>query len=74
MLNRNNAVSDFNSGIIIGFPLMVALLLSFAPHQAIEQIPAFIRPIVGNGFVMGVIFVLILEHLVFPHKKNKIQA
>lgn len=71
MLNRNNAVSDFNSGIIIGFPLMVALLLSFAPHQAIEQIPAFIRPIVGNGFVMGVIFVLLLEHLVFPHKKTK---
>lgn len=71
MLTRNKAVADFNSGIIIGFPLMVALALAFVPHEVINQIPAFIRPIVGNGFVMGVIFVLLLEHLVLKHPPLK---
>ena len=71
MLARNKAVADFNSGIIIGFPLMAALALAFVPHEVINQIPAFIRPIVGNGFVMGVIFVLLLEHLVLKHPPLK---
>lgn len=48
---------------------MVALLLSFAPAEAIGHIPALIRPIVGNGFVMGVITVLLLEHGVFRRPK-----
>lgn len=68
LINRNRCVSDFNSGMIIGFPLMIALILSFAPAEALEHLPAFIRPILGNGFVMGVIAVLILEHAVFRKK------
>lgn len=68
LLTRNQCVSGFNSGMIIGFPLMIALLLSFAPADALNHLPAFIRPILGNGFVMGVIAVLLLEHIVFRKK------
>ena len=57
-------------GRVVGFSLMVALLLSFAPDEALNSIPALIRPIVGNGFVMGVITVLILEHLIFRSGKK----
>ena len=71
MLSRSKAVFDFNSGIIIGFPLMVALMLAFVPHEVIDRIPAFIRPIVGNGFVMGVIFVLLLEHIILKSPKQE---
>lgn len=71
MLSRSKTVSDFNSGIIIGFPLMVALMLAFVPQEVIDRIPAFIRPIIGNGFVMGVIFVLLLEHIVLKSPKAK---
>lgn len=62
--------TDFDGGIVVGFSLMVALLLSFAPDEALNSIPALIRPIVGNGFVMGVITVLILEHLIFRAGKK----
>jgi len=41
------------------------------PEELNAQIPALIRPIVGNGFVMGVITVLILEHGIFRDKKPK---
>lgn len=71
MMNREKAVLDFESGLVVGFPLMLALLLSFAPEEAIQSIPAWIRPIVGNGFVMGVIVVVLLEHLVFRKRKQK---
>lgn len=53
MTVHETAVKNFNNGIVIGFPLMVALLLSFAPDSALNSIPPLIRPIIGNGFVMG---------------------
>ena len=70
MMIREKAVDGFDGGIVVGFSLMVALLLSFAPDEALNSIPALIRPIVGNGFVMGVITVLILEHLIFRSGKK----
>lgn len=71
MLVREKAVHHFGHGIIIGFPLMVALLLSFAPHETLNQVPALIRPIAANGFVIGVIVVLVLEHVVFRRNENE---
>lgn len=70
MMIREKAVDGFDGGLVVGFSLMVALLLSFAPDEALNSIPALIRPIVGNGFVMGVITVLILEHLIFRAGKK----
>jgi xanthine/uracil permease len=64
LLKDKNAISSFNSGIIIGFPLLTALLIAFLPPQAVNSIPAMLRPILGNGFVIGVINVIILEHFI----------
>lgn len=68
MLVNEKAIANFNNGLVIGVPLMIALLLSFAPSEVLEQIPALYRPILGNGFVMGVIAVLIMEHIIFREK------
>ena len=68
MLVREKAITDFDSGVVVGLPLMVALLLSFAPEKVLNFIPYLFKPIVGNGFVMGVITVLIMEHLIFKKK------
>ena len=68
MLVREKAIIDFDSGVVVGLPLMVALLLSFAPEEVLNLIPSLFKPIVGNGFVMGVITVLIMEHLIFKKK------
>ena len=68
MLVREKAITDFDSGVVVGLPLMVALLLSFAPEKVLNLIPYLFKPIVGNGFVMGVITVLIMEHLIFKKK------
>ena len=68
MLVREKAITDFDSGVVVGLPLMVALLLSFAPEKVLNLIPYLFKPIVGNGFVMGVITVLIMEQLIFKMK------
>ena len=68
MLVREKAITDFDSGVVVGLPLMVALLLSFAPEEVLNLIPSLFKPIVGNGFVMGVITVLIMEHLIFKKR------
>lgn len=68
LLVRQKAVADFNDGAVIGLSMMVALLITFTPAEARGQIPSLLRPILGNGFVMGIITVLIMEHLVCRKK------
>lgn len=70
-ISFDKLIENFNDGMVIGLPLMIALFISFLPNEAKESIPALIRPILGNGFVMGVLFVLILEHIV--NRKTKIK-
>lgn len=64
------AAKEFNGALTIGLPIMLAVVISLLPAEVSAAIPAVLRPIVGNGFVMGVIVVLLLEHVVF-RKSNK---
>ena len=70
LMQKQKAVIDFESAIIIGFPIMLAVLISFLPANVVEAIPSIVRPILTNGFVMGVIMVIVCEHFIFRKKKN----
>lgn len=71
MLTAEQCVTDFNSGIIVGLPLMTGLFIAFAPTSTWEHLPALLRPIIGNGFIMGTLTVIVLEHVIFRvHKKS----
>ena len=69
LLVRDNTVKDYQSGITIGLPVMMAILVSFAPREVMERLPEALLPIVGNGFIMGVLTVFVLEHLIFGKRK-----
>ena len=69
MAHSTKSISTFRHGMIIGLPVMLDVLLTFAPNEAMMQIPSLIRPIAGNGFVAGVVFVLLLEHLLLRERK-----
>ena len=62
------AAKEFNGALTIGLPIMLALVVSFMPAEVSAALPAVLRPIVGNGFVMGVIVVMVLEHVIFRKK------
>ncbi|KUG03931.1 xanthine permease [hydrocarbon metagenome] len=69
LLIEKNALLNFSSGIIIGFPLITATLIAFMPAEIVSTFPHMLRPIVGNGFVMGVIIVMLLEHVLLAERK-----
>lgn len=69
MLFSEKGVVTFNNALTVTLPLMVALIISFAPKSVFEYFPSILHPIISNGFVMGVIAVLLLEHIIFKERK-----
>lgn len=65
MLVAEKGVADFTSGVIVGLPLMIGLVVAFAPDAVFSAFPEMLRPVVGNGFVMGTLTVILLEHVMF---------
>lgn len=59
---------DFDSGLIIGLPLMLGIIVAFLPVEVLNAFPASLRPVLGNGFVVGVLAVLFLEHVIYKNK------
>ncbi|MCC8193185.1 MAG: xanthine permease, partial [Deltaproteobacteria bacterium] len=62
LLVEDRGVTDFPSGMTVGLPLMLGLIVAFAPAETFSVFPAMLRPVVGNGFVVGTLAVIILEH------------
>ena len=71
IIHSSKAVLTFKDGLILGIPIMLTTILSFAPAEAMMSVPSLLRPIVGNGFVMGIIVVLVLEHFVLRTESGK---
>ncbi len=63
VMTGSKAVVSFKDGMVLGIPIMINILMTFAPQDAIDTLPSLLRPIVANGFVMGIIAVLLLEHI-----------
>lgn len=70
IIHSSKAVVSFKDGLILGLPIMLTVILSFAPAEAMAAVPSLLRPIVGNGFVMGIIVVLLLEHAILKERKQ----
>lgn len=60
---------SFQDGLVISVPLMVSILISFLPTHVKSAFPPLLTPVIGNGFVMGVLAVLLLEHVVYRRKQ-----
>jgi len=68
---RSRGDFSLENTLIIGIPVLVGTIIAFLPRSSLHLLPIVLRPIIGNGFVMGVLLVLILEHLIF--KENRIR-
>ena len=65
VLMEDERGAGFNGGLVVGIPLLLAILVAFLPPPVVQSFPAPIRPVAGNSFVMGVLAVLFLEHVLF---------
>lgn len=64
IIQTSKAVASFRDGLVLGIPILLTIVLSFTPSEAMAIVPSILRPIVGNGFVMGIIAVILLEHII----------
>ena len=61
MMHSTKSAETFSDALTLGLPIMVAMLFQLMPK---DVAPAVIQPLVGNGFAMGVITVMIMEHVI----------
>ena len=66
MAHSTNSIGTFSGAMTISLPIMIALLFQLMPRGIV---PSVIEPLVGNGFAMGVIAVLVMEHLINRNKE-----
>lgn len=61
MMRSTKSAESFSDALTLGLPIMVAMLFQLMPKGITPEI---IQPLVGNGFAMGVITVILMEHVV----------
>ncbi len=61
---------SFEDGLIIALSLMLGLIVSFLPDTTVAALPHLLRPILGNGFVVGTAAVLLMEHVVYRKRSS----
>lgn len=49
-------------GLVIGLPLLMSLIVTYLPAPVLATFPTALRPIFGNGFIVGVAAALLMEH------------
>lgn len=54
-----------DNGIIIGLSILIGTIIAFMPLYVINQMPVFLRPVLGNGFVVGTLSAIIFENIFF---------
>lgn len=55
---------------VVGLPVLVGALVGFLPQSLINELPSVLRVFLGNGLIFGILFVLLLEHLLMREKSR----
>ncbi len=56
---------QFEDGLVIGLPVLLGTVISFLPNDVLATFPVVLRPILGNGFVVGTVGAFILDRGIF---------
>lgn len=54
----------FDNTILISLPILMGVIVSFLPAEVTITFPDSLRPILSNGFVVGIVCSLLLEHTI----------
>ncbi|MBP2673732.1 MAG: xanthine permease [Deltaproteobacteria bacterium] len=58
-----DGVFTFEDGLVVGLPLLAGTVTACLPPAVLVEIPSAIRSVAGNGFVVGIVSVLILDRM-----------
>jgi xanthine/uracil permease len=69
IIARERGEDSVRDHLVIGLPLLLGMSASLLPVAFLETLPAIVRGLVGNGLIVGITAVLVLEHLVLKESK-----
>lgn len=69
IVSRSKEDLSLENILVIGLPALAGTIIAFLPSSSLNALPVAIRPIIGNGFVMGVLSALVIEHIIFRKKR-----
>jgi uracil permease len=56
--------------MVVGLPVLMGTAAGMMPESFLSQLPSGLSPIVSNGLIVGVVAVILLEHLILPVRKS----
>ena len=59
--------------MIVGLPLLLGVSAALLKPAFLELLPLAVRGVVGNGLIVGIVSVLVLEHVVLRISDPKSQ-
>jgi len=65
ILFEGEAAFEFRHGLTVGLSVLLGTVIAFLPPEVVNAFPVVLRPVLGNGFVVGTVAVLVLEHGIF---------
>jgi uracil permease len=55
--------------LVVGVPVIIGTLVSMLPESFLRVIPTAFQAFLGNGLIVGIVLVLLLEHVLMPRKE-----
>jgi uracil permease len=71
MLTNQECGVSWNQGIVVGAAMVAGLCLAFMPPEVKRDLPPALRPLLANGFVVGLALALLLEHVLLKDKDKR---
>lgn len=60
---------DTRDFFVVGFSVLFGAGVMFLPPGVYSGVPVVVRYILGNGFITGMILVIVLEHIILPRSR-----
>jgi xanthine/uracil permease len=70
IIHRGDAPLSGREYLVIGLPIPLGAAAAFLPDALLDQLPALVRVWAGNGLVVGLVAVLILEHALLRRNQD----
>jgi uracil permease len=58
---------------VVGLPVLIGTIVGYLPRDLLAALPPAVQVFLGNGLIMGIILVLLLEHLVLREAPFRIK-
>jgi uracil permease len=68
VLTRTGQGLEGRDYLVIGIPMLLGGIASVLPGESFQNFPTALHALVQNGLVVGIVFVLLLEHVILPRR------